>query len=260
MTLPVVLADIDGTLVHSRRKCADIRGAVVAEVYDGRDVGFISPTGWNLLAELQALSVFVPATARTISQYSRIRFPSVPPVAVVAAGGVILVDGIADPVWSAATQEIVDSTSATVEQVVAQLGTLPVAEQPRNGDGCFGCVKVVEGSDISDFERWCSERDWRVVRQDERIYVLPRQLSKAAALPRLAEIVGARPVMALGDGLMDVEMMLVVEHRISPAGGAIWQADPHIATAAEGLGLTATEAVLRLANDCLRRIKAANKA
>lgn len=259
MTLPVVLADIDGTLVHSRRKCADTRGAVVAEVYDGRDVGFISAAAWNLLTEVQAMSTFVPATARTTRQYSRIRFPNVPPVAIVAAGGVILVDGVADPVWSASTQAMVDATGATVDEVVARLATLPVSEEPRNGDSCFGCVKVIEGTDISEFEQWCTERDWRVVRQDERIYVLPYRLSKAAALPRLAEILGADPMMALGDGLMDVEMMLAVEHRISPVGGAIWQADPHIATVAAGVGLAATEAVLALAIDRLRSGKAASK-
>lgn len=258
--MPVVLADIDGTLVHSRRRCADVTGAVVAERYQGRDVGFISAAGWAMLARLQSEAVVVPATARTVRQYSRVEFPALPRVAVVAAGGLILIDGTPDPVWAAATEAMVAATSVTVADVVERMTALPATEEPRNGDDRFAYVRVAGDADIADFERWCAERGWRVVRQDGRVYALPGSLSKASAIPRLTEILGTAPTMVLGDGLMDVEMMRAVEHRISPTSGAIWTSGLRISTPAEGVGLAATEAVLEAAIALLATPEAASKA
>ena len=260
LVAPLVLADIDGTLVHSHRRCADVQGATVVERYDGRAVGFMSPSAFAMLRDLQARSTLVPATARTTRQYSRIQFPAVPPVAIVAAGGLILVEGVPDPVWSAASQALVDATDATVDEVVHRMRSLPVAEEPRNGDDRFACVKVALEADISDFEEWCDQVGWRVVRQDGRIYALPRALSKATAVPRLTEIVGVEPTVALGDGLMDVEMMLLTDHRISPACGAMWKSGLRISTPVEGVGLSAAEEVLALALERVDTTRTARKA
>ena len=256
----MVLSDLDGTLVHSSRRCPDVQGAVVVEVYEERAVGFMSPTAWAALAELQSRSVFVPATARTARQYGRIRFPERPRVAIVAAGGVILVDGEPDPAWMQVTRAMVDDTAATVADVVERMRGLEVVEEPRSGDDRFACVKVAAGGDTGSFESWCRNHGWRVVCQDGRVYALPLGMSKAAAIPRVAELVGAPPTMALGDGLMDVEMLGAVEHAISPEDSALWRAGHRITVAVPGVALSATEAVLACALARVAASIAANKA
>lgn len=256
---PVILADLDGTLVHSRRRCPDLRGARVIERYEGRDVGFISPKAWDMLGTLQADATVVPATARTVRQYSRIEFPTLPAVALVAGGGLILVDGVPDPGWSSVTQAMLDSTDATVEQVVERMATLRVTEEPRNGDDRFACVKVAAEADTSGFGDWCAKRGWRVVRQDGRIYAMAAQLSKAAAAPRLSEIVGDAPSIVLGDGLMDLEMMALVRHRFTPMEGALWRSGSRLATPVEGVGLQSAEAMLAAAAACLGAVQSNNK-
>ncbi|HEV7721482.1 MAG TPA: hypothetical protein VGO60_09365, partial [Iamia sp.] len=187
---PVVLADLDGTLVHSRRRVPEPDGHRVVEVYEGRDVGFMTQEAWDLLAQVQARGYLVPATARTIRQFSRIRFPEPPRVAILAGGAIVWVDGEIDPVWDAEVQGRLDAAGASVAEVAARLGELPTTEEPRIGDDRFAYVRVAPEADVAGFTAWCAERGWRVVHQDGRIYCHPHGLSKSSPLPRVAELVG----------------------------------------------------------------------
>lgn len=241
---PVVLADLDGTLVHSRRRVPDPTGHLVVEVYEGRDVGFMTPEAWDLLAEVQERGLLVPATARTIRQYRRIRFPAPPQVAVLAGGAVVLVDDEVDPVWDAEVQARLAATTASVEQVAARLGEMPTTEAPRIGDDRFAYVRVAPDADVRAFTEWCAERGWKVVHQDGRIYCHPQGLSKVSPLGRVAELVGAEPAIALGDGLMDQELLSAVPVAMTPADGPLWMSGWRQGTSVAGFGPASTTLLL----------------
>jgi hypothetical protein len=248
---PVVLADLDGTLIHSRRRVPDPEGHLVVEVYDGRDVGFITPEAWALLAEVQQRGYLVPATARTIRQFSRIRFPEPPRVAILAGGAVVWVDGEVDPVWDAEVQARLAATGATVEEVAARLGEEPTTEEPRIGDDRFAYVRVAPEADVVGFTAWCTERGWRVVHQDGRIYCHPEGLSKSSPLPRVAELVGAEPAIALGDGLMDAELLSAVPVALTPSEGPLWMSGWRQGASVDGFGPASTTLLLAAVLDSI---------
>ena len=248
---PVVLADLDGTLVHSRRRVPDPAGHLVVEVYDGRDVGFITPEAWDLLAQVQRRGYLVPATARTIRQFSRIRFPEPPRVAVLAGGAVVLVDGEVDPVWDAEVQARLAAAGASVEEVASRLHDEPTTEEPRIGDDRFAYVRVAPEADVVGFTAWCAERGWRVVHQDGRIYCHPEGLSKSSPLPRVAELVGAAPAIALGDGLMDAELLSAVPVALTPAEGPLWMSGWRQGSSVDGFGPASTTLLLAAVLDSI---------
>lgn len=250
-TRPVVLADLDGTLVHSRRRVPDPTGHVVVEVYEGRDVGFMAPEAWDLLAAVQERGLLVPATARTVRQYRRIRFPQEPRVAVLAGGAIVWADGAVDPVWDAEVQARLDATGASVTEVAARLGEMPTTEEPRIGDDRFAYVRVAPEADVTAFTAWCAERRWRVVHQDGRIYCHPEGLSKASPLGRVAELVGAEPAIALGDGLMDAELLDAVPLALTPAEGPLWVSGWRQGSSVDGIGPAATTSLLTAVLDSL---------
>src|SRR5262249_53722219 len=152
------------------------------------DVGFMEPEAWDLLARVQREGYLVPATARTIHQYSRIRFPEAPRVAVLAGGAVVLVDGEVDGVWDAEVRAMLGATRASVTEVADHMDRLPTTEAPRIGDDRFAYVRVAAEADVAGFTAWCVEHGWRVVHQDGRIYAHPEGLSKASPLARVAEL------------------------------------------------------------------------
>jgi hydroxymethylpyrimidine pyrophosphatase-like HAD family hydrolase len=250
-TRPVVLADLDGTLIHSRRRVPEPEGHVVVEVYEGRDVGFMVPEAWDLLAEVQQRGYLVPATARTIRQFSRVRFPQPPRVAVLAGGAIVWVDGEIDPVWDAVVQERLDAAGASVAEVVARLGDMPTTEEPRIGDDRFAYVRVAPDADVTRFTAWCAARGWGVVHQDGRIYCHPEGLSKLSPLARVAELVGAEPAIALGDGLMDAELLSAVPVALTPAEGPLWMSGWRQGASVEGFGPASTTLLLAAVLDSI---------
>lgn len=248
---PVVLADLDGTLIHSRRRVPEPDGHLVVEIYEGRDVGFMAPEAWDLLAEVQRRGYLVPATARTIRQYSRIRFPEVPRVAVLAGGAIVLVDGEIDPVWDAEVRSRLDAAGASVTDVAARLRDEPTTEEPRIGDDRFAYVRVAPEADVVGFTAWCDERGWRVVHQDGRIYCHPQGLSKSSPLGRVAELVGADPAIALGDGLMDAELLAAVPVALTPAEGPLWMSGWRQGSSVDGFGPASTTLLLAAVLDSI---------
>lgn len=248
---PVVLADLDGTLIHSRRHVPDPDGHVVTEVYEGRDIGFMTKEAWRLLAEVQARGLLVPATARTIRQYRRVQLPRPSRIAILAGGAIVWVDGEIDPVWDAEVQARLAATGASVAEVAARLGEMPTTEEPRIGDERFAYVRVAPEADVAAFTAWCGDRGWRVVHQDGRIYCHPRGLTKGSPLARVAELAGAEPAVALGDGLMDAELLAAVPVAFTPAAGPLWMSGWRQGSDVDGFGPSTTVGLLTAVLDSI---------
>ena len=71
--MKVVHGDLDNTLIYSCRH--DIgEEKVCVELYEGREVSFMTKRSLSLLKEVQKKALFVPVTTRTAEQYRRIDF------------------------------------------------------------------------------------------------------------------------------------------------------------------------------------------
>lgn len=247
----VVAADVDGTLVHSRRRVPDPTGLRVVEVYDGRDVGFVEPEAWDLLERLQSVATVVPFTARTRRQYDRIDLPRRPTVAVLCGGATVLVDGDVDQVWSDHVDAALAATGVTAADVAARMADVPTTEEPRVGDDRFAYVRVAPEADVAGLAAWCHDRGWNLVHQDGRIYAHPDGITKAAPLGRVAEILGAPVGIAMGDGLMDRELLDAVPVALTPSLGPLWVSGWRGGSSVDGFGPGSTTLLLRAALDAI---------
>lgn len=245
----VVAADVDGTLVHSRRRVPEPTGMRVVEVYDGRDVGFVEPEAWDLLDRLQRLATVVPFTARTRRQYERIDFPRRPRVAVLCGGATVLVDGEVDPVWAEHVDAATAATGTTAADVAARMTEVPTTEEPRVGDDRFAYVRVAPEADVAGLAAWCRDRRWNLVHQDGRIYAHPDGVTKAAPLGRIADIVGSPVGVAMGDGLMDRDLLDSAPIALTPSLGPLWVSGWRGGSSVDGFGPGSTTLLLRAALD-----------
>lgn len=81
-------SDLDNTLIYSYKR--DIgTDTVCAEVYEGRQVSFMTKRSRELLEKVNQTMHFVPVTTRSVQQYERIRFGDTwsPRLALAANGG-----------------------------------------------------------------------------------------------------------------------------------------------------------------------------
>ncbi len=242
--MPIIVADLDGTIIHSARRCPAGRRLVVVETYEDRDVGFMTDAGWSALATLQSIASFVPATARTERQYARLRFPSPPPIAVVEAGAVVLVDGTACGAWAQQVAKALDATGTTQSAVARRMRCLHLAEEARTGDHALVYARLATGHGVESFGRWCADRNWRIVRQDGRLYALPEGIDKSLAVDWVVQNSGGAVVAAAGDGLMDLRLLASAPLAITPAGGPLWNSGWRAGISVVGYGPDSAEQIL----------------
>nr|WP_202523756.1 HAD family hydrolase [Kitasatospora sp. SID7827] len=261
----MVASDLDRTLVYSNRALAlDVPDRLAprllaVEVHDGKALSFMTEQAAALLAEIAALAPVVPVTTRTRAQYERIHLPGptadwIPPYAVCANGGHLLVDGVSDQDWQREIRARLGEHSAPLAEVVEHLALTADPEwthKRRVADELFVYL-VVERADlpagwIDDLTAWSAARGWTVSLQGRKVYAVPAPLSKGAALEEVRRRTGAATVLAAGDSLLDADLLRTADLGWRPGHGELaetgWTADG--VTALTETGVHAGEEILR---------------
>ena len=90
------------------------------EVYNGREISFMTEKAIALLRKLSDEMMFVPVTTRTTEQYNRVSLfheEIRPTYAITCNGGVVLKDGNIDTHWQDYIRTKIDGSTASVDDV-----------------------------------------------------------------------------------------------------------------------------------------------
>ncbi|GAB2726757.1 hypothetical protein GCM10010442_55460 [Kitasatospora kifunensis] len=272
----LVASDLDRTLIYSRRSAelppgSPVRLRLVERDADGAPLSHLTDRAAQLLAELAEEAVFVPVTTRTVEQYRRIRLPGpaagggagwCPPYAICANGGRLLVAGEPDPDWAAVVAQRLAAGGVPLPEVFERLaGGGGGGSRARAGDAWLLRQRVAEGLFVyamvdrerlpadwlAELTTWCAERGWTVSLQGRKLYLVPRALTKSAAVAEVVRRQGGRSVvLAAGDSLLDADLLLAADHAWRPGHGELadrgWTG-PRV-TALEQRGVLAGEQIL----------------
>lgn len=233
MTAPqVVLAsDLDRTLVHASSRLAEADAdAPVIEIYKGRGITVTRQATLDAIAQLAALGAFVPVTTRSREQLARIT-----PIwaaaqdgwAICANGAILLHRGERDASWDAEVERRCADAASLAEARAAfeaELGSPETATwMPllRDCDAHFLYCTLDLAAMPADLalraEQVFGPLGWRGVLHGRKLYVLPNAICKGRAAAHLRERLGAPTLIAAGDSLLDVELLLEAEQRWVPA-------------------------------------------
>lgn len=261
----LVATDLDRTMIYStkaRTLGADGHPAVCVEVHDGKPASFMTVEAARLLTSLATSNTVVPVTTRIDEQYRRVCLPGPPPrFAITTNGGVLLVDGEPDRGWARHVERQLADVFP-LQGVWDQVGHVCHPEfttMVRNAAGLF-CYAVIKPSRlpsgfVGDMSGWAAERGWRTSLQGHKLYWVPEQLTKIAAVAEVAARVAANTVLAAGDSLLDVDLLLGADCGIHPSHGELhdqgWSAPTVVSTAASGI--LAGEEIVRWFGERARR-------
>ncbi|MGW2559805.1 HAD family hydrolase [Streptomyces sp. NPDC001514] len=261
MTLSLIASDLDRTLIYSAAALqltvpdAEAPRLLCVEVHESRPLSYMTETAAGLLAELARDAVFVPTTTRTRKQYRRINLPGpTPAFAICANGGHLLVDGETDRGWRRMVAARLLAECASLAEVRTHM--LAAADpawllKERVAEDLFVYL-VVERSLLpegwtEELAAWAEPRGWTVSLQGRKIYVVPKPLTKSAAVHEVVRRTGAERVLAAGDSLLDADLLLTADHAWRPGHGELadtgWSA-PHVTVLPER-GVAAGEEILR---------------
>jgi hypothetical protein len=242
--------DLDRTLIYSKRARAlgeaELPEQVCAEIHDGKQSSFMTAAAASLLGALPGVGAVVPVTTRINEQYRRVLLPGVTPkFAVTTNGGEILVDGEPDRDWSKQVGKRLrdgfplDAVWEQASHVCHPEFTVKL----RNAAGMF-CYAVVRTKHlppgfVDDISGWAAERGWRTSLQGRKLYWVPVSLTKSAAVAEVAQRMHATKILAAGDSLLDVDLLLAADKGIHPRHGELyeqgWSAPTVECTAASGI-------------------------
>lgn len=233
----LIASDLDRTLIYSERSFGSASAPrVCVEIYNGSPLSFMTPRAAAWLGALAADGLVVPATTRTIAQYQRIELPGSPfRYAVTSNGGNILVDSVADPQWSAAMAACIDDGGPPLADILVALRARisdDWVQSLRVAEDLFCYLVVVEeklpGGFLDEWAGWCAERGWVVSRQGRKIYAVPAALRKSHAVAEVrrrlveaGELAADAPLLAAGDGALDMDLLSYADQSIRPAHGEL---------------------------------------
>jgi hydroxymethylpyrimidine pyrophosphatase-like HAD family hydrolase len=224
-------SDLDGTLIYSNRRFGKESLNVSVrniEVYNGREISFMTEKAISLLRELSDKMMFVPVTTRNVEQYNRITlFRDVirPTYAITCNGGVVLKDGNVDMYWQDYVRAKIDGSTTSVEDVKRKIEKTADAswlESIRTVDQFFVCLIIkspLSPERIKDYSEWAAEYGWVFSIQGRKVYFVPSFINKWDAVNYVAKTEGKKTVYTAGDSNLDVCLIEQAKFGLIPRHG-----------------------------------------
>ncbi|MDE6015977.1 MAG: HAD hydrolase family protein [Acetatifactor sp.] len=218
--MTVLHIDLDNTLIYSYRH--DIGNAKInVEIYQGREISFLTKTTHENLKKIKERILIVPTSTRSIEQYNRINL-QIGDIshALVCNGGVLLADGKKEPLWYQTSLKLIqeslpalDTARRFLEKDVRRKFELRFIEELFLFTKCDEPETVVE-----ELRETLDTNMTDVFHNKEKVYVVPRKLSKGKAVERFREYIKADKVIAAGDSEFDISMLRAADIGIAPHG------------------------------------------
>lgn len=216
----ILFSDLDNTLIYSYKHDIGLRKRNV-ELYQGREISFITEDTWQYLKRLKARIEIVPLSTRSAEQYQRINLGVGEfPYALVCNGGILLKNGQRVESWyEKSLEEIKDSNEeirkglALLEKDSRRSFELRYVEELFVFTKCAEAERVVlELREKLD----CEYAD--VFHNGAKVYIVPKMLTKGRALERFMEYQKEHFSIAAGDSEFDISMLKTATLALAPFG------------------------------------------
>ena len=221
--MAVFFTDLDNTLIYSYRHEIG-REKMCVELYQGREVSFITKRTWELLQQVKKQVLIIPVTTRTQEQYHRIDLKiGTPEYALTCNGGVLLVQGIEDKDWYEESLTLIAECSQELKEAQALMESDPNRSfEVRNIRDLFLFTKSSEpGQSVEYLAQHTNQDLVEVFQNGVKVYVVPRKLNKGTAVRRFLKrlcVEGREEelVIAAGDSNFDIAMLKQAKVAFAP--------------------------------------------
>lgn len=229
-------SDLDQTLIYSHKKVLskEIDEQIrPVEWLDDRFISYMTQNALNALKEIARKVLFVPVTTRTKLQYQRINFLGYDithQYAVTSNGGRIFSKGREDEEWAQLVSTGRDNCLAA-EDLIYQFNKIKHPSWVINDSGkladdlfyyCLIDREKIPVTELAAFKIWASENNWELSVQGRKLYLVPLNVNKKAAIQYIQEKEGLSCVVAAGDSLLDLDMLKAADLALAPAHGELY--------------------------------------
>ena len=225
MNRVVFAADLDNTLIYSRKHIGSTEAFHCIEQLDGKEQGFISRKTEEYLRDICQKLSFLPVTTRSMAQYQRIQWPEdcVPALALTANGAILLEHGKVDLDWWKESRRYIEHFASELERLQERLRFTEAFHRCRMVDDSYLFIPCDASSDITVAKQEIQELTTLSVQASGRkLYALPHGIDKGTAIQRLKRRFHISKVISAGDSMMDIPMLQQADVAFSPSE-LLWQ-------------------------------------
>ncbi len=236
--------DLDNTIIYSYKQ--DIGSDKInVELYQGREISFITSKTFQLLQKLNEKVLIVPTTTRTLEQYNRINLGlGTFKYALACNGGVLLENGVENIQWYNTSRALVDSSQQQLNKAVELLENEPNRTfEVRNLRELFVFTKSSNPQQTVEMLRNSLDTEiLDVFYNGVKVYAVPKVLNKGKGVKRLQKMLGADTVITAGDSEFDIPMLNIADLALVPE---------KLVNISQKCGITLNETVEIMPNDKL---------
>lgn len=217
-SLIVFHADLDNTLIYSWKYEIGAKKTNV-ELYEGREVSFMTDRSSSLLKKIWQKAMVVPTTTRTEEQYGRIRLKAgMPAYALVCNGGVLLKDGEEIPKWYEESKRLIAGSQDELLRAQAWMQEdQDRIFEVRNIRNLFLFTKSNRPLRTAEKLQGCLDASLaKVFCNGNKVYVIPESLDKGTAVRRFRDYIKADVVISAGDSEFDIPMLEAADLAYAP--------------------------------------------
>lgn len=210
--------DIDNTLIYSHKKNI-LKEKFCVDIYENREISFMTKRTHELLLEIREKIVVVPTTTRTVQQYKRINFNQDEfKYALTCNGSVLLIDGEIDEAYYNESQNLAKSSQNDMKKAIEFLNDDPDRDLDiRFIENLFVYTKTLQPE--KTFQSLTNLLNTDVVDvlvTGNKIYVVPKTLNKGENINRFRKILNPETVLSAGDSNFDIPMLNVSDFSFAP--------------------------------------------
>ncbi len=220
MSMKVLCTDLDNTLIYSYKHNIGIEKRNV-EIYQGREISFITAKTYELLRKLKQHMRIIPTTTRTIEQYERIELGVGGfSFALVCNGGILLRNGKRDEEWYHESLRRITDSVEELERAIRFLEQDARRKfEIRFIEKMFVFTKCrCPDLSVRELKECLNPQYVDVFHNGEKVYVIPVGLSKGTALDRIRSYLDAEMIYAAGDSAFDVSLLDRADAAFAPYG------------------------------------------
>lgn len=216
----VLNTDLDNTIIYSyKHDLGRLKRSV--EIYQGREISFITERTYELLQQVSKHMLIVPTSTRTIEQYKRIdlgigEFQ----YALVCNGGILLWNGKSDDEWYQESLRLIEESRIEIEKSLVLLENEGKRTfEVRFVNELFVFTKCEDPEDVvSGLREQLNTKLVDIFNNGAKVYVVPKKLSKGNAIERLRKRIKPEYIIAAGDSEFDISMVMAANQGIVPYG------------------------------------------
>lgn len=210
----IFTADLDRTLIFSRRRLVGEGAVIPAEHRQGEAYGFMTPAALANLRRIQDRAVCLVNTLRGLEQAMRVGFVADGSCRYLALqnGLYLYRDGVEDKDWANRVSRAVNDLPMDLSQGVAQVlehlpGIQCLSRQYQYLAVFFLLEEAFDDAACAQLAQALADEGWALHRQRKKLYLSPLSIDKGQVLAHVRALEGDGYAVGFGDSWFDLPML-----------------------------------------------------